>query len=162
MLTLKILREQPEFVIERLAVKHFDAKEIVYKIIDIDKQRRSLQGELDSCLAEQKVKAGEIGKLMKEGKEAEAEAAKAVTAELKEKSKELEAKMETCQKEQDSLVVLLPNLPCAQVPEGRRIFSQMTVQENLEMGAYTNSSASPCSKYSSQNSTCKEFDNKRN
>ena len=25
----------------------------------------------------------------------------------------------------------------AQVPEGRRIFSQMTVQENLEMGAYT-------------------------
>lgn len=25
----------------------------------------------------------------------------------------------------------------AQVPEGRRVFSQMTVQENLEMGAYT-------------------------
>lgn len=28
----------------------------------------------------------------------------------------------------------------AHVPEGRRIFLQMTVQENLEMGAYTNSS----------------------
>ena len=27
----------------------------------------------------------------------------------------------------------------AQVPEGRRIFLQMTVQENLEMGAYTRS-----------------------
>ena len=26
----------------------------------------------------------------------------------------------------------------AHVPEGRRIFQQMTVQENLEMGAYTN------------------------
>ena len=25
----------------------------------------------------------------------------------------------------------------AQVPEGRRVFAQMTVQENLEMGAYT-------------------------
>ena len=133
MLTLKILREQPEFVIERLAVKHFDAKEIVYKIIDIDKQRRSLQGELDSCLAEQKVKAGEIGKLMKEGKKAEAEAAKAVTAELKEKSKDLEAKMEACQKEQNSLVVLLPNLPCAQVPEGR------TAEDNVvvKMGGKT-------------------------
>lgn len=30
----------------------------------------------------------------------------------------------------------------AQVPEGRRIFSQMTVQENLEMGAYTQTKAS--------------------
>lgn len=30
----------------------------------------------------------------------------------------------------------------AQVPEGRRIFLQMSVQENLEMGAYTRSSAS--------------------
>jgi len=29
----------------------------------------------------------------------------------------------------------------AQVPEGRRVFLQMTVQENLEMGAYTQSSA---------------------
>jgi branched-chain amino acid transport system ATP-binding protein len=29
----------------------------------------------------------------------------------------------------------------AQVPEGRRIFLQMTVQENLEMGAYTKSSS---------------------
>ena len=28
-------------------------------------------------------------------------------------------------------------LGLAQVPEGRRIFAQMTVQENLEMGAYT-------------------------
>ena len=28
----------------------------------------------------------------------------------------------------------------AQVPEGRRVFAQMTVQENLEMGAYTQTS----------------------
>ena len=27
----------------------------------------------------------------------------------------------------------------AQVPEGRRVFLQMTVEENLEMGAYTRS-----------------------
>ena len=30
----------------------------------------------------------------------------------------------------------------AQIPEGRRIFLQMTVEENLEMGAYTQSKAS--------------------
>ena len=31
----------------------------------------------------------------------------------------------------------------AQVPEGRRVFLQMTVQENLEMGAYTRASHGP-------------------
>ena len=30
----------------------------------------------------------------------------------------------------------LPQLGLAHVPEGRRVFAQMTVQENLEMGAY--------------------------
>ena len=45
MLTLKLLREQPEFVIERLAVKHFDARDIVYDIIDLDKKRRLAQQE---------------------------------------------------------------------------------------------------------------------
>lgn len=33
----------------------------------------------------------------------------------------------------------LVSMGIAHVPEGRRIFLQMTVQENLEMGAYTNS-----------------------
>ena len=128
MLTLKILREQPEFVIERLAVKHFDAREIVYKIIDIDKTRRSLQGELDNCLSEQKAKAAEIGSLMKAGKREEAEAAKAAVAALKEKSRQLDEQMAESQKTQNELVVLLPNLPCADVPEGRTAEDNVVVK----------------------------------
>lgn len=128
MLTLKILREQPEFVIERLAVKHFDAREIVYKIIDIDKTRRSLQGELDNCLSEQKAKAAEIGSLMKAGKRDEAEAAKAAVAALKEKSRQLDEQMAESQKTQNDLVVLLPNLPCADVPEGRTAEDNVVVK----------------------------------
>ena len=128
MLTLKILREQPEFVIERLAVKHFDAREIVYHIIDIDKTRRSLQGELDACLSEQKAKAAEIGSLMKAGKRDEAETAKAAVAALKERSRSLEEQMAESQKKQDELVVLLPNLPCADVPEGRTAEDNVVVK----------------------------------
>ena len=119
MLTLKLLREQPEFVIERLAVRHFDAREIVYDIIDLDKKRRSAQQELDSCLAQQKIKASEIGKLMKEGRRDEAERIKLEVASLKERSRALEEEMAAAQQEQDRLLVLLPNLPSAQVPEGR-------------------------------------------
>ena len=47
MLTLKLLRENPEFVIEKLAVKNFDAKEIVEKINVLDQNRRALQVEID-------------------------------------------------------------------------------------------------------------------
>ena len=57
MLTLKLLRENPEFVIAKLAIKNFDAKEIVEKINTLDQNRRALQVELDNCLAEQKKKA---------------------------------------------------------------------------------------------------------
>ena len=119
MLTLKLLREQPEFVIERLAVRHFDAREIVYDIIDLDKKRRSAQQELDSCLAQQKIKASAIGKLMKEGNRDEAERIKLEVASLKERSRALEEEMSTAQQKQDNQLVLLPNLPSILVPEGR-------------------------------------------
>lgn len=133
MLTLKLLREQPEFVIERLKVKHFDAKEIVYQILDIDRQRRSIQTELDSCLSQQKVLASKIGGLMKEGKKAEADEVKAEVATLKEKSKQLESSLEESQKNQDKLVVLLPNLPCAQVPEGKTAEDNVVVKMGGEV-----------------------------
>jgi len=128
MLTLKLLREQPEFVIERLAVKNFDAKEIVYKIIGYDKSRRALQGELDSCLAEQKQKASLIGKLMKEGKRDEAEVAKSEVAQLKDKAKRVEQQMAADEKAQNDLLVLLPNLPCAMVPAGRTAEDNVVVK----------------------------------
>ncbi len=125
MLNLKLLRENPEFVIERLKVKHFDAEKIVYDILEIDRLRRAAQTELDACLASQKTKAAEIGGLMKQGLRDAADAAKAAVAELKEKSKALEEKMAEAEKKQQSLVVLLPNLPYALVPEGK------TAEENL-------------------------------
>lgn len=128
MLTLKLLREDPQFVIERLKVKNFDAKDIVYRIIEIDKQRRAVQTELDSCLSEQKTKAAQIGALMKQGLKAEADAAKEEVAKLKEKSKALEQTLDESQKAQDDLVVLLPNLPCNMVPEGKTAEDNVVVK----------------------------------
>ena len=92
MLTLKLLREDPEFVIRKLAVKNFDAKEIVARINELDSNRRALQTELDACLAQQNRIASQIGALMKQGKKDEAEAVKKEVAALKEHSKSLEEK----------------------------------------------------------------------
>ena len=128
MLTLKLLREKPDFVIERLAVKNFDAKDIVAQILDCDKERRAAQSEMDALLQQQKAKAAEIGSLMKAGDKAAAEAAKASVAALKESSKALEEKMAQAEKKQNDLLVLLPNLPCAQVPEGKNADDNVIVK----------------------------------
>ena len=133
MLTLKLLRENPEFVIKKLAVKNFDASEIVGKINTLDTLRRNLQAELDACLAQQNKTAAEIGKLMKAGKREEAEQIKKEVAILKEKSKELQEKSEQTNTELNSLLVLLPNLPCDQVPEGKGAEDNVVVKMGNEI-----------------------------
>ncbi|MBQ1929988.1 MAG: serine--tRNA ligase [Bacteroidales bacterium] len=129
MLTLKILREQPEFVIERLAVKNFDAKDIVKNILEADAKRRAAQTSLDQVLAQQNSKAKEIGMLMKKGEKEAAEAIKNEVARLKEQSKELEAEMEARNAEMMDALVLLPNLPCSLVPEGKTAEDNVVVRE---------------------------------
>lgn len=133
MLTLKLLREQPEFVVERLAVKNFDASMIVAQILEQDARRRACQTELDAALAVQKAKAKEIGKLMQQGLKEEAEAAKREVAEMKEKSRKLEEEMDECQKKQNELLVLLPNLPDKIVPAGRNADDNVVVRMGGEI-----------------------------
>ena len=48
MLTLKLLRDDPEYVIRKLAVKNFDARAIVEKVIALDDNRKALQTESDA------------------------------------------------------------------------------------------------------------------
>ena len=133
MLTLKLLRENPEFVISKLAVKNFDAREIVEKINALDQNRRALQTELDSCLAEQKKKAAQIGGLMKEGRREEADAVKAEVAALKARSAEIEKTSQENNSELESLVVLLPNIPCDMVPEGKGAEDNVVVKTGNEI-----------------------------
>ena len=133
MLTLKLLRENPEFVIAKLAVKNFDAREIVEKINALDQNRRALQVELDTCLSEQKKKAAQIGGLMKEGKREEADAVKAEVAALKARSAEIERNSEENNSELNSLLVLLPNIPCDQVPEGKGAEDNVVVRTGNEI-----------------------------
>lgn len=133
MLTLKLLREDPEFVIKKLAVKNFDAREYVEKILELDRQRRALQTELDSCLAEQKKMSSLIGGYMKAGKKEEAEAAKKSVADLKTRSTELAAQSSDVETELTNTLVLLPNIPCDLVPEGKTAEDNVVVKMGNEI-----------------------------
>ena len=128
MLTLKTLREDPELVIRKLAKKNFDAREIVEKVIALDDKRKACQQESDALLGQQKKAAGEIGMLLKQGKKEEAEAAKAEVAALKARSSELLNIAAENQKELDNTIVLLPNLPCDLVPEGKGAEDNLVVK----------------------------------
>ena len=119
MLTLKMLRDDPKAVIEKLAIKNFDAAPIVDRVLELDALRRKLQTESDALLAEQNMKAAEIGGLMKKGLKEEAEQVKAAVAELKAKSGELLAGMDAAGKELEEKLVLLPNVPCSLVKPGK-------------------------------------------
>ena len=128
MLTLKLLRDDPEFVISRLAVKNFEARPLVEKILELDNNRRSLQKESDDLLAQQKVKASQIGALMKAGRTDEVARAKQEVAELKSRSAALLAQADVNNKELEETLVLLPNLPCAIVPEGKGAEDNLVVK----------------------------------
>lgn len=119
MLTLKMLRDDPEFVIRKLNVKNFDARAIVEKVLELDTNRRNLQTESDALLAQQKQKAAIIGGLMKDGRKAEAEEVKKEVAELKTKSGELLSAADENNKELEAQLVLLPNIPCDMVIPGK-------------------------------------------
>ena len=119
MLTLKMLRDDPKAVVEKLKIKNFDAQPIVDKVLELDARRRSLQTESDALLAQQKQKAAEIGGLMKQGLRDAAEAAKAEVAALKARSAELLSKMDAAAAELEGQLVLMPNTPCGLVKPGK-------------------------------------------
>lgn len=119
MLTLQTIKADPQFVIDRLAVKGFDGKEIINKVLDIDAERRRLQQKTDSDASELKKLAASIGALMKEGRKEEAEAVKNKVADIKNNTKALQDRLAECENEVRDLLLTVPNLPCAAVPEGR-------------------------------------------
>jgi len=127
MLTLKFIQQNPDFVIERLKVKHFDATDIIRQVNELNVQRRTTQTKVDALKSEMNNLSKEIGLLYKDQKIAEANAAKERTAELKDEIKNLDQSFAEIDEKLNNLVVLLPNIPNELVPEGR------TAEDNLEI-----------------------------
>jgi len=143
MLTIKLLREEKEQVIEKLKIKNFDAKELVNKILSIDETKRIVQNKLETCLAESNNISKQIGMLFKDGKVEEANKAKEKTANLKTESKELNSELNKLDEELNDLIVQLPNLPNEQVPKGKGEDDNEVVKENAEFSELTKENSLP-------------------
>ena len=118
MLTLQFINENPEHVIERLAVKNFDAREPIMRVVELDKQRRAAQKERDDNASQLNKMASQIGALMKQGKRDEAEQAKAAVAALKATNKEIDDRMTAAANEITEILLSIPNVPYEGVPKG--------------------------------------------
>ena len=119
MLTLKVITENPDEVIRKLARKHFDAKEPIAKVLELDKVRRASQSSLDAVLAEINTLSKSVGQLMKEGKKDEAQSVKEKVASLKEKTADLQSSMDSSQEEINKILYTIPNMPYDDVPDGK-------------------------------------------
>ncbi|KYP13845.1 serine--tRNA ligase [Flavihumibacter sp. CACIAM 22H1] len=128
MLQVNFIRQQADFVKERLAVKHFTRLNLIDELIELDEKRRKLQFERDELQSKVNAASKEIGQLMKSGKKEEAEAFKAEVAAIKLKMEDTSAltELETAV---HSILVQLPNLPAASVPLGRSPEENVVVRE---------------------------------
>lgn len=119
MLTIQQIKENPQYIIDRLKVKGFDGKEKIEKILALDDRRRALQLQADTIAAGLNKQAAEIGKLMKAGEREAAEAAKAEVAKAKEDMKKYASELDAVEKEMTDIRLTIPNIPCEAVPEGK-------------------------------------------
>lgn len=133
MLQINFIKENKEEVIRKLAVKNFDAKEIIENIIKLDDERKSTQNILDNQLAESNRLAKEIGMLFKSGNGSEANELKQKTSELKQSSKQKEDALENIAKNLHDLIIELPNIPHDSVPSGKSEQDNVTIYEEGEL-----------------------------
>lgn len=119
MLTLSVLKEKTDFVVERLNLKNFrNAKEQVEEILNIDKLRRKTQVKADELLAEGNKIAKEIGVMLQKGLKDEAEKLKVKTGEVKEQARLMGEKLTEIEKQLEDKLILLPNLPHESIKSG--------------------------------------------
>lgn len=119
MLNLKFIQENKEMVIERLAVKNFDARESVEKIVHLDEQRKALQQESEAKQAEMNNISKQIGAMMQSGKKEEAEHARKQTTDLKDQIAVLTSRLNDVSTDLTAILLRLPNIPHISVAKGK-------------------------------------------
>ncbi len=119
MLQVSILKANPELVKQQLKKKHFKQPELVDSIISLDDSRKKIQAEYDAVQSELNTAAKAIGTMMGKGDKAGADAVKLQVAALKLALEPLKQKMVETEKQLTETLILLPNLPATEVPEGK-------------------------------------------
>ena len=137
MLDIKLIREKTDFVRERLAVRGAGDEKLVDGILRADEQRRKSLAEVETLKSQRNRVSKEIGALMGQKKITEAEAKKSETRELGDKITELEKQVAQADADRDQLMLRVPNLPHASVPQGKSAEDNPEIRVHGEKRAFT-------------------------
>lgn len=118
MLQVNFIRQNKEYVLERLSLRGFKDLQLVDELLENDEKRRTLKATFDQIQAKINAASKEIGQLMKTGKKAEAEDRKGEVATFKQKLQPIQEELQQTDQKLNALLVKLPNLPHQSVPKG--------------------------------------------
>ena len=135
MLEITRLRTDSDQIREALRKRGLHETDLqnIDRVLELDRQRRALQTELDENLNQAKQHAKAIGGLYKQGKREEADAAKQEVAKLKDSGKQLQKKLQETERHLDDTLYLLPNAPHDLVPSGTSEEDNEVFQEASEL-----------------------------
>jgi seryl-tRNA synthetase len=119
MLDIKLIRERPDFVRQRLATRGAGDEAHIDELVKLDEQRRKLLGEVEALKAQRNRVSKEIGALMGQKKTEEAAAKKKETGELGDRIASLDKQAAEAETARNRVMLRLPNLPHESVPVGR-------------------------------------------
>lgn len=129
MLQLQVLRQNPEAVKERLAIKHFSETGLVDEILLLDEEIRQLKKRIEDAQMQINVKSAQIPQLMKGDKKDEAAKIRDEVILLKTVLNDDKPVLEQKTKAIEDALVKLPNLPSDKVPAGKTPADNVVVRE---------------------------------
>ena len=116
MLDARFIRENPGVVKTALENRH--ASWDLEGFNSLDARRREIIQEAEALKAERNTVSKEIGAMMREGKQEQAEGARARMREVGERISTLDEELKGVEEQLDALTYSIPNIPCAAVPVG--------------------------------------------
>lgn len=129
MLDIKLLRENPEQVKERVRTRGGDPHTLVDKVLAYDEARRKAETDKQGYQSERKTLSKQIGALMGQGKADEAEAIKEQVRIIGDKIAVLEEESNEAESKQMDLLLSIPNLPHDRCPVGEDEDANPVVRE---------------------------------
>lgn len=137
MLDIKIIREKPDEVRQRLATRGTRDEVRIDELLALDEKRRRLLTEVEALKSERNKISKEIGMLMSQRKAEEAEERKKQTREMGDKITSLDKSVVDIEQARDQVSLRLPNLPHASVPVGKEAADNQVIRTWNSPPAYS-------------------------
>ena len=119
MLQANLIKQNPEEVKRKLAIKNFKDLELVDEIISLDEERKKLNFQFDEIKAGINAASKEIGQLMSKGQKEDAEKKKKDVENFKLQLEPVQKELDNAEKKLTDGLLRLPNLPSEKVPPGK-------------------------------------------